>query len=56
MGAELLFRQVTFKPPTFFAFAVEDEDRGCPEGIEPTEILRILFNVDVKRNESLIDE
>ena len=56
VGAELVFRQIAFEPPAFFAFGIEYEDRRRPERVEAPEIFRIFLDVNPKRNEGFFDE
>lgn len=56
MGLEFVFRQISFEPPTLFAFRIEEKDGRRPKRIEAPEIFRVLFDVYVKRNEIFVDE
>ena len=53
--AELFFRQIAFKPPSLFAFAVEDEHGRRPDCVESVEISGVLFYMHPERDEVFVN-
>ncbi len=53
---KLVFGKITFQSPTLLAIRVEDQNGRRPESVEAAEVLRVLFDVNTKRDKILIDE
>ena len=53
---ELFFRKIALEPVTFLAIGIRDDDGRRPGYVKAMKIFRVFFNVNVQRDEILVDE
>ena len=54
--AKLVTREIALQSPPLFAFRVCDEYGRRPDSVEAMEVFRVLFDMDLERDEVVVDE
>ena len=53
---ELLFRKITLEPIALFAIGIRDKHSRRPRRVEAMKVFCVFFDVNIQRNEILVDE
>lgn len=53
---ELVFRKIALESIAFLAIGVRDDDGRRPGYVKAMKVFRVFFDVNVQRNEILVDE
>jgi hypothetical protein len=54
--AKPILRQITFDAITLDAFRIQNQNRWCPDCLEPFEVRGMFFDVGFERNERRVNE